>query len=223
MGALATIELIALALATAIRPTSLAAVYALLSSAVPRRLMSAYVLAGLTFTIAFGLLVVGVFNGAGIQSGSSKTKGIAEIGGGILALSFGVLVLIGRVGGRRADDAPTAPGRWSRLLDRHLTVRSAAVAGPATHVPGLFYLIALNLIVSHQPHILRGLLDILIYNAVWFALPIAALAICIVEPTAAQSAVKAIQAWTARHARAITLVVSFAAGGTLVIHGALTI
>ena len=59
--------------------------------------------------------------------------------------------------------------------------------------------------------------------AVWFALPIAALAICIVEPTAAQSAVKAIQAWTARHARAITLVVSFAVGGTLVIHGALTI
>ena len=49
------------------------------------------------------------------------------------------------------------------------------------------------------------------------------LAICIVEPTAAQSAVKAIQAWTARHARAITLVVSFVVGGTLVIHGALTI
>jgi hypothetical protein len=152
VGALATIELIALALATAIRPTSLAAVYALLSSAVPRRLMSAYVLAGLTFTIAFGLLLVGVFNGASIQSGSSKTRGIAEIGGGILALSFGVLVLIGRVGGRLAGDAPTAPGRWSRLLDRHLTVRSAAVAGPTTHVPGLFYLIALNLIVSHQPN-----------------------------------------------------------------------
>ena len=71
-GSVTTIELIALALATAIRPTSLAAVYALLSSAGPRRLMSAYVLAGLTFTIAFGLLVVGVFNGASIQSGQQN-------------------------------------------------------------------------------------------------------------------------------------------------------
>jgi len=95
-----TIELIALALATAIRPTSLAAVYALLSARSPRRLMTAYVVAGVAFTITIGVVVIWVFNGINVQSGSGRTKGIAEIVGGLLALCFGVLVLVGRVGAR---------------------------------------------------------------------------------------------------------------------------
>src|SRR4029079_10055479 len=62
-GARVTFEVILLALASTIRPTSLAAVYTLLSSPAPRRLMIAYVIAGLTFTIAFGALVVWAFHG----------------------------------------------------------------------------------------------------------------------------------------------------------------
>lgn len=81
----------------------------------------------------------------------------------------------------------------------------------------------MNLIVAQQPKVPLGVLDVLIYNAVWFALPITALAICIVEPAAARETVKAIEAWTRRHARRVVLVIAFAVGGTLVIHGALTI
>jgi hypothetical protein len=214
------IELIVLALATAIRPASLAALYALLSSTLPRRLMTVYVLAGLAFTITFGVLVIWAFHGISIQAGSSKTKGIAQVAGGILALGFGLFVSSRRVGGRRASDAPAAPGRWSAMLDRHLTIRSAIVAGPATHIPGVFYLIALNLIVASQRQAAQSLVGVLVYNAVWFALPIAALAICFVKPTAAQAAVSAIQTWTTRHARPIMVGVSLAVGTALVIHGA---
>jgi len=53
-----TLELIVLALATAVRPTSLAAIYALLSSSAPRRLMTLYVIAGTAFTLVVGLLVL---------------------------------------------------------------------------------------------------------------------------------------------------------------------
>ena len=103
-----TIEIVLLALASTVRPTSLAAVYVLVGSESPRRLMIVYITAGLTFTIAFGLLVVWAFNGVDINSGSDKTKGVAEILGGVVVLAFAVLVRTGRVGGPHADDAPDA-------------------------------------------------------------------------------------------------------------------
>ena len=126
-----TIEVVLLALASTVRPTSLAAVYALVGSESPRRLMIVYITAGLTFTIAFGLLVIWAFNGVDINSGSDKTKGIAEIVGGIVALTFAVLVRTGHVGGPHADDAPDAPGRWRTLLERRLSARHRGARRPS--------------------------------------------------------------------------------------------
>src|SRR5262249_8168814 len=85
-SSLVTFELIVLALATAVRPASLAVVYALLGGPSPRRYMVAYVLAGATFTITFGFLVIWVFHGIAIHPESSHTKAIAEICGGVLAI-----------------------------------------------------------------------------------------------------------------------------------------
>ena len=218
-----TVEIVLLALASTVRPTSLAAVIALLQSTSPRRLMTVYVAAGLAFTISFGLVVIWAFNGIDIQSGTDRTKGIAEIAGGVVILAFGVCVLTGRIWGRHAGDAPTALGRWSELLGHRLTLRTAALAGPATHIPGLFYLVALNIIIAHEPQWPGALLEVLTYNAIWFALPILALAICIVRPTAALEALEAVEGWATRHLRMILLVVSFAAGGALVLRGALTV
>ena len=62
-------------------------------------------------------------------------------------------------------------------------------------------------------------MQVLIYNVVWFVIPIAALATCVVRPATARDAVEAIQAWTKRHARAIVLVVSFGVGAVLVVRG----
>jgi hypothetical protein len=218
-----TFEVILLALATAIRPTSLAAVYALLSGASPRRLMTAYVITGLLFTIAFGALVVWAFHGVSIDSGSGRAKGIADIAGGVIVLGFAVGVLTGRVSGPHASDAPRAPGRWARLLDNHRTLRTAAMAGPATHIPGLFYLVALNVIVAQDPSVAVGVIALLIYNVIWFALAIAGLAICIFQPSAARTAIAAVADWTRGHARALLLVVSLTVGVVLLVHGLLAV
>jgi Sap, sulfolipid-1-addressing protein len=217
-----TVELILLALASTVRPTSLAAVYAILSSDAPRRLLTAYVAAGVAFTIIIGLAVLGVVDGADVRAGTSHTKGIAEVAGGVLALGFGVLVLTGRILGPRADEAPSAPGRWAMLLDRRLTPRSAAVAGPATHIPGLFYLVALNLIAAQSTGP-RAVVQVLVFNALWFALPIAALAICIADPAAARRAIGAIEAWARLHTRVILIVISLVVGAALVVRGATTL
>ena len=218
-----TIEVVLLALASTVRPTSLVAVYALVGHESPRRLMLAYIIAGLTFTIAVGLLVIWAFSGVDVDSGSEKTKGIAEIAGGVVALTFAVLLATGRVGGPHTDDAPDAPRRWTAVLERRLTVPKAALAGPATHIPGLFYLIALNVIAAHHPSIAGGLLEVLIYNVVWFALPIGALAICVIDPPAARRAVDEVRLWTISHAHTLLLTASLVAGAGLVIRGLMTI
>jgi hypothetical protein len=217
-----TFEVILLALASTIRPTSLAAVYTLLSSPAPRRLMIAYVIAGLTFTIAFGALVVWAFHGIAVSSGTDRAKGIGDIAGSVLVLGFAALVLTGRISGPHAD-APRAPGRWEQLLDQHRTVRTAALAGPATHIPGIFYLAALNVIVAHHTGVAAGIVEILLYNVIWFALPITALTICIIQPDAARTVVGGVADWARHHARTILVVLSLGIGIVLLVHGLITI
>jgi hypothetical protein len=199
-------------------------VYALLARGrSPSRLLGAYVVAGLVFTIAFGLVVISAFGGAQLQAGSSKTKGVAEIATGVLAVAFGLAVLTGHVGGRRPEDAPRARGRLEQVLGHEISTRAAAVAGPVTHIPGLFYVFALDLIVTSERHLARGVADVLLYNAVWFALPVAAFAVSIVNPQRARHAVGAVQEWTGAHSRQIILTVTFGGGAALIVAGALTV
>ena len=186
--------------------------------------MFAYVVGGLAFTIAFGLLVVYAFQGIHIAAGTGQTKAIADIVGGVLALGFGVAILTGRVRRPRDGDAPAGKvGRLTTALQRRLSVRTAVVAGPATHIPGIFYIIALNVIVAHEPRVARGTLAVVNFNAIWFALPIAALVICIVNPDAARAAIASVQQWTAEHSRVIMLVVAFTVGTALVVRGAINL
>ena len=213
------IEVFALALATAVRPTSVAAIYALLSHDAPRRLMGAYVAAGLAFTLAFGAIVVGATQGIHIHS--STYKAIADIVGGVAALAFGFGVLTGLIPGRHSGDAPG--GRRQVALGGHLTIRTAALAGPATHIPGIFYVIALDAIIAHNAATSGQVVALVIYNAVWFVLPILALVTCITAPDAARGLVRAIKQWTHDHAREILLVASFSVGTALVTRGALAL
>ena len=222
-----SIELILLALASTVRPTSLAAVSAILSHESRRRLLLAYVAVGLAFTIAFGVVVVGAFHGIHLNFGSDQMKGIADIVGGVAVLLFSCAVLTGLIPRRSDQNLPgTGTGTgvgWKARLDGRLTAPAAAIAGPLTHLPGLFYLVALNVIVAHNPRLPGGLLAVAIYNAIWFALPLAALATCIVNPDAAREAVASVHRWTGQHSRGLLLGTSFAVGVALVIRGALSI
>ena len=69
-----TLEVILLGLASTVRPTSMAAVCALLATAAPRRLMVVYVCAGLAFTIAVGVIVVLALSGIDIQRGGHTPR-----------------------------------------------------------------------------------------------------------------------------------------------------
>jgi hypothetical protein len=216
------IELFALALASTVRPTSLAAVSALLTHQSRRRLLFAYVVAGLASVAAFGVIVVGALHGIHLQAGSGQAKGIVDIVAGVIAVLFGCAIL-GGLFRRQRQDAPQFGGGWRDRLYQRVTVPVAAVAGALTHIPGLFYLIALNVIVAHNPALPDGLVAVLIYDAIWFALPIAALALCIVKPDAAQAVVESTHRWTGQHARTLVVVTSFVVGVALVVRGVLAL
>ena len=217
-----TVLIILLALASTVRPTSLAAVCALLSTEFPRRLMTIYTAVGLAFTIALGLLVVWAFNGIHINSGSSHTQAIVQLIGGALLLAFAAGVRSGRVA-RRPGTGAKRPERWKQLLEQRMTFRTAALLGPATHLPGLFYLVALNLIVGEQPKVPKGLIQVLIYNVIWFAIPICALVVCFIEPQAARDGAGFIESWAKRHSRTIVVYAAAGLGAILVIRGLLTL
>lgn len=212
-------EIFVLALASTVRPTSLAAVYALLSHHERLRLMCAYVAGGLLFTLAFGAIVVGVFHGIHVRLSTGTTKAVTDIVAGAAALVFGIAVLQRRIGGDQTDDAPKSEGRLKAMLARRLTIPTAALAGPVTHVPGIFYLVVLNLIVAHNVAATGQIFALGVYNVIWFAVPIAALVMCIVDPAAARDAIASVERWTRDHARGILLATSFVVGAALVIRG----
>jgi hypothetical protein len=215
------IEVVLLAVASTVRPTSLAAVYAILSDSAPRRLLSAYVVGGLAFTIAFGVIVVGAFHGIHLHAGDERTKAIGEIAGGLVLVVFGAAVLRRPSRAPTAYDAPTSGAGWQQRLERRLSVPTAALAGPLTHLPGVFYIVALDVIVAHNPLIPGGVLAVTLYNAIWFALPILALATCVVHPETARQAIAAVQGWTTAHSRTLLLATTFTLGAALVVRGAL--
>jgi len=215
-------KLIALGLAAAIRPTSLAAVAALAATATPRRFLTAYVVAGIGFTITIGVAVIWLFHGVEISTTTGSFRAFAEIAAGILAIIFGLLLLTGGAKAPRSKaDGPISPTRWTDALSEHVSIRRAALAGPVTHLPGLLYLLALDLIITEQSSVQLSFADLVIYNGLWFAVPIAALALSIIRPGSASRVIAAGQPWARKHGRPIVAIVCLALGAALLIHGLL--
>jgi hypothetical protein len=213
-----TLEVIVLALASALRPAGVAALYALLSASHPRRVLIAYIVAGFTFSVAIGVLVVVAFGGADIRFGGT-VEDLIELLAGTAALGFAAGVAAGRAELPSRANA-TGPESAMAVRLRNPSVRTAAVAGVATHLPGLFYLVALNEIVAHRDEIADGIVAVLVFNALWFGAAIASVVIFMVRPGAARRALLRASAWARLHSRGVTIAVFAAVGAYLVVNGA---
>lgn len=67
------------------------------------------------------------------------------------------------------------------------------------------------------------MLALTLYNGIWFAVPIAALVICIANPEAARNIIVAVQETTKRHSHTIVLVTCFIVGVALLVRGLLSV
>ena len=217
------LEALVLGLFSGLRPgTSLAAVLTLLKTPQPRRPLLFFTVAGFASSWAIGLLVVVVFHGANVAVGGSTFTAVLDVGFGAAALGFAAGLQRGWVQPtRRPSSSPSATGTSSRFGRRlhNPSAGVAAAAGVATHLPGLIYLVALNAIASEQPALVDAGLQVAIYDALWFLVPLASLVLVVVRPGAALAYLDAATAWVRRHEHPILVAGSFVLGGYLVAKG----
>ena len=103
---------------------------------------------------------------------------------------------------------------------RNPTLSVAAGAGIATHLPGLFYLLGLNAISSTDPTLLGSLVDLLIFNAVWFMVPVLALFASLRHPERAREALESFNAWVRQRQRGLVILAFSVAGAYFAVTGA---
>ena len=213
-------EAIVLAVASAIRPsTSLAALYALLRSPRPRRLLLAFIVAGLAWTTLIGILVISVFQGVTPARHESDARDVVELVAGSALLGFALGIRSGRIqGGHRTRPA----GEESAVVRslHHPSLRVAATAGVLTHLPGIVYFVALTAIAEGSPPSRQVLLEVLIYNVIWFSLPIAAGLYAGRRPDEARDLMGRVEAWGRRHRRTLAMALSAVLGAYLMVQGA---
>jgi hypothetical protein len=105
----------------------------------------------------------------------------------------------------RPQRDPQPSARESRLA-RTLKDPSLAVAagtGVATHLPGLFYLLGLNVIAASDPGFLAGVVDVVIFNAIWFSGAIASLVLSVRRPAETREALGRFNRWMRSYERVI--------------------
>jgi Sap, sulfolipid-1-addressing protein len=221
------IEALVLGLFSGLRPgTSLAAVLALLKTPTPQRLLLAFTAAGFASSLAIGLVVVGVFHGADVAVGGSSFTAVLDVAFGAAALGFATGLQRGWVQpphrGGSTPSAPTSSSRFARSL-RNPSARVAAVAGIGTHLPGLIYLAALNAIAAERPAPVDVALQVAIYDALWFLIPIASLVLVTMRPGAADAYLDAATAWVRRHEHVLLVAGSLVLGVYLLAKGTSTL
>jgi len=180
------IEILVLGVISGLRPaTSQAAVLALLRTPDPRRTLLFFVVAGFTVSVVIGLVLVLVLHGARVDLGGSTFTAVFDLVAGVASLAFAVGYRQGRITvPRRERSAAPSNGAGVRVAQRlrDPSVATAGLAGVATHIPGLVYLVALNAIVAEELSPAAAAVQVAIYNLLWFAVPLAALTLAILRP-----------------------------------------
>jgi hypothetical protein len=217
------LEALVLGLFSGLRPgTSLAATLALLEAPRPQRHLLFFIGAGFAWSWAIGLVVVGVFHGANVAVGGSTFTAVLDVALGAAALGFAAGLQQGWVQPAHPRSSSPSAGAASSRFGRRLhnpSARVAAVAGIGTHLPGLIYLVALNAIASKRSAPVDVALQVAIYDALWFVVPLASLVLVVVRPGAALAHLDAATAWVRRHEHPILVSASLVLGVYLVAKG----
>jgi MFS family permease len=214
-------EVLVLALSTVIRPTSVAAVLAMLATPRPTRLLLAYIISGLAFSGGIGVVVVILLSGWTRPGTQDEARALIGIVVGAVSLGYAAGLLSGRVPRPVGDDDDLAPGAdsWLGRQLADLSVPRAAVAGVLTHLPGLFYIAALNAITNSGSRVVNQIFQVAVYNAFWFALPAAALVLATRRPAQVQDFLQRLTVRVLRRKREILMTVFAVLGIYLIVRG----
>lgn len=206
-------EALILGLVSAVRAVPLAIVYAVLLTESPRRLLTAYLLAGAAISVVVGVLVVTAFGASTRTSEHTDGRLIVDVVLGVLAIVWAAARATGRKPSWRSARRRDGQARSSVLPDalatrlKSPTPTAMAGAGVVTNLPGLYYIAALVAILQTHPSVAGGTAQVLVYNLLRFAVPVAVLVLVIVRPDRTLEIVHAVHDWGRRHATILLVLV----------------
>jgi hypothetical protein len=218
-----SVDALVLALASVIRPLSLAAVYAILSAARPTRLLMAYIGAGFVFSTGLGVVLVILLGASAGPRGTDGVHAVIAVILGAVSLGYAAGLLSGLIQGpvrgpMRADPGPDSNSWLGRQL-ADLSGPRAALAGVLTHKPGLFYLAALSAITNTSSSNANQIFQVALYNLIWFAMPMAALALAARRPVELRVFLRRTTTWVWRKQREIMTTAFGLVGVYLIVRG----
>ena len=216
-------DALVLALASVIRPMSAAAVYAMLSAARPTRLLTPYVVAGFVLSVGLGIVLVILLGISAGPRATDEVRAVIPFVLGAVSLSYAAGLLSGWVQAPVRDRTGATPGpdasSWLGRQLADLSARRAALVGVLTHKPGLFYLAALSAITNSSSSNANRILQVVLYNAIWFAMPLAALALARRRPVELQDFLRRATEWVWRRQREIMITAFGILGAYLIVRG----
>jgi hypothetical protein len=203
------VDALLLALTSVIRPLSVAAVCAMLAAVRPTRLLTAYVVAGFVVSVGIGTVLVVLLGVSAGPRAPEEVRAVVPFILGAVALGYAAGLLGGWVQAPVPDRTGATPGpdssSWLGRQLANLSPRRAALAGVLTHKPGLFYLAALSAITNSTASNAGRILQVVLYNAIWFAMPMAALALASRRPVELQDFLRRTTEWVWRRQREIMI------------------
>jgi hypothetical protein len=219
------INVVILAIASAVSPAILAVVIVVLHRPRPQRLLAAYLFGGMLTSILVGTAIVTSLNGLDALSGPSPAADpIVNFTVGLLALIVAYVLATdrdARLEERRRERRVDRPARdpWSERVLSRGTAPIAFAVGVALNLPGAFYLVALKDIAQGQQGAGRQLLAIVVFNLIMFVLAEVPLLGYSFAPEQTQDGVERVNAYLSRHARQIVIAVATTIGLYLVARG----
>jgi hypothetical protein len=219
------VNVLILAVASAVSPAILAVVIVVLRRPRPQRLLAAYLFGGMLTSIAVGMAIVSSLSGLAAFSGSSPAADPIvnfTVGGLALIVAYALATdRDARLEERRRERQANRPARdpWSQRVLNRGTAPIAFAVGVVLNLPGAFYLVALKDIAQGQQDTGRQLFAIVIFNLIMFVLAEVPLLGYSFAPEATQAKGEALNGWMAHHARQIVIVVATTIGLYLVARG----
>ncbi|MGD9528048.1 GAP family protein [Pseudonocardia sp.] len=218
-----SLDALVLALTSVIRPTSVASVYAMLSAARPTRLLAAYIVAGMIFSVGVGVALVALLGVSVVAEAPDEVHAAIALVLGAISLGYAGGLLSGWVSTptrrRRRNQAAGESETWLGRQLADLSAPRAALVGVLTHVPGILYLAALSAITASTSSNTNRIFQVLVYNVIWFAMPLTALVLAARRSAELQKFLRRVSDWIWRHQHQILITVFGLLGVYLIVRG----
>jgi Sap, sulfolipid-1-addressing protein len=231
-GANSFLDLLPLALWSALYPTLLAMAVLIMQRPSPRRMLIAYYLGGLVASFSAAAVLIGAFKAGRSLGASNATVGPAvDIAVGLVALTVFWVLLTGRDKALRERRArkkelrhPEKQGHepWSRRMMERESLGLTFVVALALNLPGAAYLVALKDIAESSAGTGQIVLWVVLYNLIMFTLLEVPILGYIFAPDATRARVEAFNDWLGGHGRQIAMALLVTAGAFLVARGLIT-